>query len=167
VTTSSTHAHISQNTPPTSQRNAQLDTHNLHDLALYPTLSLYRSELNRHELIAHNELIVHNIIFAARIILVHHPQPREIWAIYLVLGYAVFNSPLGTLAPSNLPNHAAFMRSLRTREESGDCIVCWDTRVVADLSRKHRSCAECLQLMGQYEQTVCPLCRKPFFAALH
>jgi hypothetical protein len=40
------------------------------------------------------------------------------------------------------------MRNLRVRDPPSKCIVCWDTRPLAELPCKHEGCKDCLQLMG-------------------
>lgn len=130
-------------------------------LALYLSISLFRWRLD----IRQHQIAAHSIICLACAVLLRQDTPRELWAFCLALGYIVWNALPGSF-DYDLPSHAAFMRSLHVQNQLGDCIICWDARILADLPCKHRSCKDCLQLMGEYGQTACPLCRKPLFGAL-
>jgi hypothetical protein len=111
------------------------------------------------------QLIAFSITSVTCIALLNQPQPRELWAFCLALGYTIWNLLPGSFALFHLPSHPTFMRNLRIRDQTGKCIVCWDTRPLAELPCKHESCRDCLQLMGEYGQTACPLCRTPLFGA--
>jgi hypothetical protein len=111
------------------------------------------------------QFIVFGLNLTICMVLLNQHQPRELWAFCLALGYTIWNLLPGSFALFDLPSHSAFMRSLRVRAQPSKCIVCWDTRVLAVLPCKHESCKDCLQLMGEYGQTACPLCRTPLFGA--
>lgn len=77
-------------------------------------------------------------------------------------------------AHSDLPTHGEFLRSLSTvpppsseANESNsrtDCMICWDdTSGLATLVCRHEACKDCLKVMGERNQTACPLCRTPLF----
>jgi hypothetical protein len=128
-------------------------------LSLYQTIFLFRHGVQLRQSIAFS------ITVATCMALLNQHPPRELWAFCLALGYTIWNLLPGSFALFDLPNHSAFMRNLRMREQPGKCIVCWDTRPLAELPCKHGSCKDCLQLMGEYGQTACPLCRTPLFGA--
>jgi hypothetical protein len=128
-------------------------------LALYQALFLYRHGVQLRQSIAFS------ITFTTCMALLNQHQPRELWAFCLALGYSIWNLLPGSFALFDLPSHSKFMRTLRMQNQPGKCIVCWDTRPLAELPCKHASCKDCLQLMGEYGQTACPLCRTPLFGA--
>jgi hypothetical protein len=128
-------------------------------LTVYQTIFLFRHGVQL------RPIIVFSIAFMTCITLLNQHQPRELWAFCLALEYTIWNILPGYFALFDLPSHSAFMRDLRMREQPGKCIVCWDTRPLAELPCNHQSCKDCLQLMGEYGQTACPLCRTPLFGA--
>jgi hypothetical protein len=128
-------------------------------LTLYQMFFLYRQGVQR------RQVITFSMTCLACMVLLNQHQPRELWAFCLALGYTIWNLLPGSFALFDLPSHSAFMRNLRVRDQSGKCIVCWDTRLLAVLPCKHEGCKDCLQLMGEYGQTACPLCRTPLFGA--
>jgi hypothetical protein len=128
-------------------------------LSLYQAFFLFRHGVQLRQTMAFS------ITLATCMALLSQHQPRELWAFCLALEYTVWNLLPGSFALFDLPSHSAFMRDLRVREQPGKCIVCWDTRPLAKLPCKHESCKDCLQLMGEYDQTACPLCRTPLFGA--
>ena len=128
-------------------------------LTLYQMFFLYRQGVQR------RQVITFSMTCLAYMVLLNQHQPRELWAFCLALGYKIWNLLPGSFALFDLPSHSAFMRNLRVRDQSGKCIVCWDTRLLAVLPCKHEGCKDCLQLMGEYGQTDCPLCRTLLFGA--
>jgi hypothetical protein len=128
-------------------------------MSLYQTFFLFRHGVQLRQIIASS------IILTTCTVLLNQHQPRELWAFCLALGYTVWNLLPGSFALFDLPSHSTFMRDLRVRDQPGKCIVCWDKRPLAELPCKHESCKDCLQLMGEYGQTACPLCRTPLFGA--
>jgi hypothetical protein len=128
-------------------------------LASYQCLFLFRHGVQLRQSIAFS------ITFMTCLALLNQHQPHELWAFCLALGHTVWNLLPGSFALFDLPGHSTFMRTLRMRDQPGKCIVCWDTRPIAELPCKHESCRDCLQLMGEYGQTACPLCRTPLFGA--
>jgi hypothetical protein len=79
------------------------------------------------------QLIAFSITSVTCIALLNQPQPRELWAFCLALGYTIWNLLPGSFALFHLPSHPTFMRNLRIRDQTGKCIVCWDTRPLAEL----------------------------------
>ena len=128
-------------------------------LAVYQMVFLYRQGVQPRQIIAFS------ITSLACMVLLNQYQPRELWAFCLAMGYTLWNLLPGSFALFDLPSHSTFMRNLRVQDQPGRCIVCWDTRILAALPCKHESCKDCLQLMGEYGQTACPLCRTPLFGA--
>ena len=128
-------------------------------LAVYQMVFLYRQGVQPRQIIAFS------VTSLACMLLLNQHQPRELWAFCLAMGYTLWNLLPGSFALFDLPSHSTFMRNLRVQDQPGRCIVCWDTRILAALPCKHESCNDCLQLMGEYGQTACPLCRTPLFGA--
>jgi hypothetical protein len=128
-------------------------------LTLFQTFFLFRYGAQLRQLTAFG------VIFTTCITLLNQQQPRELWALCFALEYSVWNLLPGSFALFDLPSHSTFMRNLHVRGAPGKCMVCWDPRSLADLPCKHQSCRDCLQVMGEYGQTACPLCRTPLFGA--
>ncbi|KAH9816994.1 hypothetical protein Tdes44962_MAKER05570 [Teratosphaeria destructans] len=82
-------------------------------------------------------------------------------------GYAVWILMPAAYTAQWLPSHDQFIRSLKLEPQSDDepehCMVCWEDKPLARLSCTHKACKECLRLIGQTDQTDCPLCRRPLF----
>lgn len=115
------------------------------------------------------QILADSFIYIACMALLRQTPPRETWAFCLALGHCVWNLLPGSFGSSfDLPSHATFLRNLHIRDQpGGECMICWDdTSLLANLPCNHQSCKDCLQHMGSYGQTACPLCRRPLFAAL-
>lgn len=105
-------------------------------LTVYQTIFLFRHGVQLRPIIGFS------IAFMTCITLLNQHQPRELWAFCLALGYTIWNLLPGYFALFDLPSHSASMRDLRMREQPGKCIVCWDTRPLAELPCNHQSCKD-------------------------
>ncbi|TKA28177.1 hypothetical protein B0A50_04148 [Salinomyces thailandicus] len=101
--------------------------------------------------------------------------PQQIYLTLLASNIAIFYAvwtflPGSCIAEADVPSLAQFMDSVKTTpqpdgdEDRKNCIICWDdSNELAVLPCKHEACKDCLQAIGNANQTSCPLCRCPLF----